>query len=509
MQNSKIQPTEDEDSGLLAEQETSVLIPDALMEEINVLRVEGRYFCFDKREAGRRKERRYEYNTRAGGKIVIDLGDKGHPSILAYKLLQTIFHEITEEGLPYPSRVVFTRYKLAKLIGRKTFNNKDGDDIYDALRQLQDTFITFEGTFEGGVEIEDRFNLLSRVTIIRDPTEVAQVSSRSINAVAVRINEAIMDSIAKGHIAIFNWSVLEKLEPLQSALYKRLYFHLSNVFEMSGKNKENLVFKKDYAAICAEWLGGLSPHRFKSLIVQQLEPHLANLKAIGFLRSYAIEPKAEGGGYNIVFRPGRQFHQDYELFFRNRHFRQLQFKQTTNEVEYHDPIDVVIAFYERLSGAHRTIESIDKGDVDYARELITKHGKDGVIALIEFAIAGAKKTKFAMQTFRALKVYEPAFVPQREALLQAKESERLRSQADLERQLQMAYEEHIKSHAIQYLASLSDDERATLTARAEAEISSTATDPRYISFGVKVRLRSLALEVCPPLSYKEWVARQR
>ena len=47
-----------------------------------------------------------------------------------------------------------------------------------------------------------------------------------------------------------------------------------------SKRKGSLRFTKDYEAICKEWLGGLKPEKYKSLIISnQLGRHLAALKA--------------------------------------------------------------------------------------------------------------------------------------------------------------------------------------------------------------------------------------
>ncbi len=42
---------------------------------------------------------------------------------------------------------------------------------------------------------------------------------------------------------------MEGLEPIGTALYKRLFFHFSNLYSRLGS--ETFTFTKDYAAICA------------------------------------------------------------------------------------------------------------------------------------------------------------------------------------------------------------------------------------------------------------------
>ncbi len=99
---------------------------DPLVQEINVVRLEGRYFCFDKREA---KKRTGIYTYQDGPRaLTIEVAPRyGHPSILAYRVLQAVFRKITLEGKPYPDTIAFSYRELAKLVGRDIFGGKDSN----------------------------------------------------------------------------------------------------------------------------------------------------------------------------------------------------------------------------------------------------------------------------------------------------------------------------------------------------------------------------------------------
>jgi len=53
-----------------------------------------------------------------------------------------------------------------------------------------------------------------------------------------------------------------QLPPLSATLYKRLYLHFSNLYQ-NKHDATSLSFEKDYAAICAEWFGGLKTMSYK------------------------------------------------------------------------------------------------------------------------------------------------------------------------------------------------------------------------------------------------------
>src|SRR4051795_9706869 len=86
---------------------------DRLREEITILRIEGKFFCFDKHEAKRRGDVIRSVLKDADGTprpISIDVHPRyGQPSILAYKVVQAIFLKLTQLGEPYPNVVAFTQ----------------------------------------------------------------------------------------------------------------------------------------------------------------------------------------------------------------------------------------------------------------------------------------------------------------------------------------------------------------------------------------------------------------
>jgi hypothetical protein len=48
------------------------------------------------------------------------------------------------------------------------------------------------------------------------------IGPTGIKAAALTLHPVIMDSMRRGHFAIFKWARLEEMEPLSAALYKRL-----------------------------------------------------------------------------------------------------------------------------------------------------------------------------------------------------------------------------------------------------------------------------------------------
>lgn len=488
-------------------------LPDALpsiesfMEEINVVRIEGRYFCFDVREAGRRLPARYVYKNRDGREIAIQTSVNGYPSILAYRILQMIFRQVTLEGKPYPNRIVFTKREIGRLIGRDVFGGRDSQQIQTALYQLQDTIVSIKTEGQKSFDLTDRFSLLSRVTTITERAEHNLSRHGTLHALAVEIHPAIMDSIKKGHIAIFNWGVLETLEPVQAALYKRMYVQFSFLFEKVNHHKDKVAFDKSYEDVCAEWLGGMVPLPYKSQVARQLKPHLDALTRVGMLRSWAVEQQAKGG-WKLVFRPGKGFFQDYEIFYRLKNLRQLQFTHTSNEVDYLTPIDIVSLFFEKLKGTARDKDALDKGDIEFARELLKKHSEQELRAFIDFGLAKAERTNFKDKIvhFRALRQYLPDWEAVKDEQVRQVAVAKAKAEADFREHRQKEYESYIRKHVARYLDTLPEAERAALRSTAEAEAQSTNGKGIGFEFFVTLKLKSLVLEKAPVPSFEDWLA---
>ena len=77
---------------------------ERLREEITILRIEGTLFCFDAKEAKRRRGIITNMLKDADGTerpVSVHIHpDFGQPSILAYKIVQAVFLKMTEAGTP-------------------------------------------------------------------------------------------------------------------------------------------------------------------------------------------------------------------------------------------------------------------------------------------------------------------------------------------------------------------------------------------------------------------------
>jgi hypothetical protein len=376
--------------------------PERLFNEANLLRLEGRLFCFDPKEAGRRRDepRAYEESIRLQEVVkrpVVIRPDPafGYPSVLAYKALQAISKKLTEEGFPVPTTVSFSQRELGRLVGRSSFGGNQSSQLYRAIMQLHTTRIQCS-LYD---KKTDEWSIASFYVLHE---ALFSGKRNNLKACVVSVHPRIVQSLNNKHYACINWDRLMALEPIGMALYKRLFYHFSNLYHHRC-SRDELRFEKDYEDICTEWLGGLRPERYPSKILQtQLGRHLEALKATRLLRKYEIVRRAEGGGLKLVAWPGRGFFDDYEEFYVRQWMPQLRFRQTAAQRGIQQPLELVAYFHKVLGHPHHTFE---EKETAYATRLLETYSVEEVRDLIDYAVREAEKTRFNMQFLVAIKAY--------------------------------------------------------------------------------------------------------
>lgn len=484
---------------------TSANRPNPLLEELQVIRLEGRYFCFDTREAHKRQGGTFKYQD-GQRELVIEVDPRfGHPSSLAYKVLQAAFRKVTLEGKPFPDVVSFSLRELGRLVGRDLFGGRDSKELYGAIRQLQKTDITLVLRDPNGENFRSySFALVIASGFVGDgeATDPAR-----LKAVALRLHPVIMDSMRAEHFAIFNWERISALEPLTAALYKRLYLHFSNLFE-NAHSRRSLRFEKSYADICNEWLGGLKPEVYKSRIAYQLRNHFKVLQEIGLIRSVSVEYMADGKNFKLVFNPGAGFFADYETFYLGSRARVLQFTQAADEANISAPLKLVSDFYAKLYNTESLDDNIfSEKDTEFARQLLVEHGEEGAKDLFAYALEQAPLTKFNMQTIHAVRSFIPKWLADRDARLKLRERAKAEAKGRRETQLQSEYDDYCEAEIHRYLETCSSEEIAEIKQLAEEETKDSPAMFRTTS--QRLAEHRIVRARCSMPSVEEWLANRQ
>jgi hypothetical protein len=374
-----------------------------LVEEINILKLEGSLFCFDPKEAKRRRGKLTLADARKQPVSIAIHPDHGQPSVLAYKVLQAVFLKVAETGCSltedgcclYEDTVSFSARELAALTGR-AWAGKTSEELHQAIMQLRRTGIT-----------ASLYDKETDEWIIADfevfVTAYFAGRGKTISRCIVQLHSKIVASLNRRHVATFNLARLHSLDTIGLVLYKRIFFHFSNLMHES-KHKGSLKFTKDYEAICKEWLGGLKPEKYKSLIISnQLGRHLNALRATGLISRTTIEANKAGDGFNVAFLPGSGFFEDYQAYYLDQKPMRLTMRSAA-ELHEVKALELVAYFHRKLGRLERT--RFEDHETAYSDELLKKHTEAEVRDLIDYAIAEAPRTNWEPLFFGSLKKFE-------------------------------------------------------------------------------------------------------
>jgi hypothetical protein len=360
---------------------------DRLMEEINILRLESALFCFDPREARRRSgSLTVELPLGELGRQPVSVRihpDFGQPSVLAYKVLQAIFLKLAADGCQptedgrcfYREKISFSWRELARLAGRSSWGRITSRELYHAIKQLQSTELTCAiYDKDTGEWMAAEFSVIARALFAGKGKEIKQC--------VLELDAGIVRSINRKHFAFFNLHRLNDLDTLGVVLYKRIFFHFSSI-NQKDTPKHALRLEKDYEDMCREWLGGLKPERYKSLIISnQLGRHLEALKRSRLIRKYDIREKATGDGFKLVFYPGEGFFDDYREYYLRAQVPKAALPLVEGIRDIQAPLELVAEFHRRLGHSH---EHFEEKETAYAAELLKDLSDAEVRDLIEYA----------------------------------------------------------------------------------------------------------------------------
>lgn len=487
--------------------------PEKVYHEINLLRIEGHYFCFDRDRKNKKTAEKYsvteEVKTPEGlvkKQITIEPAKEyGRPSVLAHKILQATVKKYSEYGLPFPEGVPFTYRELAKLAGRKSFGGANTKEFKKAIMQLRRTVVTcalYNKETKNWAQAD--FNIFSNVALTGE--------AQTIKHCFFWLDRFFVKSLNNRYAFCLNYRRMENLEPIGVVLFKRLFFYLSNIYSQ-GKRRD-LIYTKDYADVCKHWLGGLKTKRYKAEIQRQLGQHFKTLKDSQLIKKVDIVKNEQGDGFNLVFYPGRGFFADYERFYGGALQFELPFRQKHEERYIAQPVMLVRYFYQSWFGKAEIDESIlDAAEVELASLLLEEQAFEEIKAWIDYAIKQAKKTGFEMKKFGGIKNYKTEFFINQERERQKKTNEEKQKELETKekerRAKEAVYRDYRTNKINEYKQTLGEAELQKIEAAVKAE-EAEKTNPSQPWFGaiIKHALESRLAKLAQVPSLEEWLARE-
>jgi hypothetical protein len=436
--------------------------------ENTLLRIAGALFCHDPKRASTRTGK-IELNRGTTDKHIVIRPDPefGQPGQLAHKVFVALIKKHSDYGRPIQKQVSFTKREIMRMVGRQEWGGRDSEQLSRALYEIHHTFIKTSFKSPGGKFIERSFNIFPEILIER-----REFASDPIEACTITLAEPIITSLEDKHFTCLNHSLMQGLGTIGQAFYMRLFFHFANMFD--GHQKSRVSLFKRYDDICAEWLGGLTVHKFKSVIERdQLGAHLLQLVDANFLTSYSVEHARTRDGFVINFKPGRAFFEDYDRFYRKQQHGAVRSTFDADRQEIKEPLQVAYLFAEkRIGRPAASIGFVNSKDVENAKLLLTKIAIGDMPDFLDYALAEARSTSFDVQTLGGLKQYVNQYLATRERRASAQAKDIARRTAEREDAVRIKYDAYRRREASRILAGLPKAARTAIDNDARPHVAS-------------------------------------
>jgi Replication initiator protein A len=485
---------------------TSATTTDKLYMENTLLRVFGVLFCHDPKRARTRTGVLEVERGLEDKRITIRLDSEYHqPGPFAHKIALAIIKKQSGYGRPVQRDISFSQRELLHLSGRKALGGRDSDELVHALKQIRYTHVITHFR-KADRFLEHDFSIFNEVLIERrhSPTD-------PIVACSVSLADPIVTSLQDGHFTCLNHFLMQRLSTISQALYMRLFFHFSHLYD--GHHKKRLSFPKRYDNICTEWLGGLTVQKHQSIIERdQLGPHLRQLVQAGVLASYTIASARTREGFVITFRPGATFFADYDRFYRHRTQRELQFDFSADQRDIGEPLKLAYTFAEKRTGQQRSaISYVSSKEVETAKDLLDLIPAGEGESFVDYALAEAKKTNFDVRSLGGVKQYLDGYLAARERRAADKTAMVRRQVEDRQTQQRMDYDSFRHQVLDDLFASLPASEQTIIEQSALSNVPTFANrnGPVWDSFLKWERRRATTDRYSDRIpSFEEWLSRR-
>jgi hypothetical protein len=482
-----------------------------LFNEINLLRLEGFYFCLDPKEAARRTNLKYEFfeiikrpKTEIEKRPVIIIPNPryGYPSVLAFKVLQAIMQKLSCFSYPVPDTVYFSQRELARLVGRNSFGGANQREFFNAIRQLRTT----EAAYWFYNKVTDTWTN-KNIQILN--TDIWSGRENQITRCFVQLHPSIIESLNNRHAMCVNYERMEQLSPVGIALFKRIFFHFSNLYSL--KRTKNFTYTKSYAAVCTAWLGGLKVLRYKSDIQRdQLGRHLEALKQTTLIKNYDIEKNTRGDGFNLVVTPGDGFFEDYDRFYVKHVEIDREFIKAEERKRETQPQQLVEKFYQNLY--HQSDLSgmmiLDK-EIDYAKTLLDTYSPEEVNDLIIYTLTAATQKKVDIRSFNGVQMFQNTWLAEKATQAKRAAVEQKKAAQQREQRLMDQHNLWWRDEVKRLRATVSPEEIAAL----EDEMTKQLDEHNQNSFSIDFLVRRytdelLAKRYSVP-DFEQWLEGQK
>ena len=331
----------------------------------------------------------------------------GEAKQLAYQLDTLIIskriYEYFEASQPIPELIpIGSLYQICQELGMNPQSGKNKNNIKHALGQNAGAFIDARISFKDREGEERKLTAqFTRYSVIHRDQKLPD--GRRADQIYIVLQPIYLEVLNSARWRPLDFAYLKELPPASQRCYEIISTRIFAALKY-GHSRAELPYS-DYCAFSAQ----MRHTKYKSFRAQMDHVHKPHL-ASGYLEKVEFEEASDADGqidWLIRYYPGPRAKAEYAYF--NPRYGNLPIDGRNGLVEREgqgsEAWELVCYFHQLVRGDG---DGYDPGrkELEQARRLIRQYGLEAARYLVAYAHKEAPKTKFEMQVFGAILVYE-------------------------------------------------------------------------------------------------------
>ncbi|MGH9838454.1 MAG: hypothetical protein ACREEM_06685 [Blastocatellia bacterium] len=400
----------------------------------------------------------------------------GEAKQLAYQIDTLIIakriYEYFEVNLPIPEVIpIGSLYQICQELGMNPQSGKNKNNLKRALGQNAGAFIDAKIFFKDRNGEERNLTAqFSRYAVIHRDQKLPD--GRRADQIYIVLQPIYLEVLNSARWRPLDFGYLKELPPASQRCYEIISTRIFAALKY-GHSHADMVYS-DYCAFSAH-MRHSKYKPFRAQMDHVHKPHLAS----GYLDKVEFEETRDADGqidWLIKYYPGQKARAEYAHFNSPkgpRNGQRLGESVVTGSANASDSragqgseVRKLVEYFHQL--AHRDAEPGRK-ELDQAAKLINQYGVDAARYIVEFAHKEAPKTKFEMQVFGAVLVYEKRALMLYRKWKAKAENRKNEIQEEMEKLLRQEEEEKLLRKAEERINSLPREVFEALYAKAKKE----------------------------------------
>ena len=330
----------------------------------------------------------------------------GEAKQLAYQIDTLIIakrlHDYFEANKPIPEVIpIGSLYQMCQELGMNPQSGKNKNNIKRALAQNAGAFIDARISFKDRNGEERRLSAqFTRYAVVQRDQKLPD--GRKADQVYIVLQPVYLEVLNSARWRPLDFTYLKELPPASQRCYEIISTRIFAALKY-GHPRAELTYS-DYCLYSAQ----MRHEKYKPFRAQMDHVHKPHLSS-GYLTKVEYQETLDEEGktdWVISYYPGPKARAEFSHFNPRLNDAALARNTSSDGVGKRDESRDLVAYFHRL--IHKTSYEHEpmKRELEQASRLIELHGADVARYIVEFAHKEAPKTKFEMQVFGAVLVYE-------------------------------------------------------------------------------------------------------